>query len=852
MPVQYPFEVTPEEALRRCEEESADIPQEMVNRNAIDTESFIGLGQERFFSAIRAGILMEDPYANVYVPGLAGHRGFSVVENAVKTVLEEAAQANVRHFLAPRDWCYVHNFKNSCCPMPVSFPQGEGRVFKEKIAALRTILEKGIRRAMQSKDIRDEHRRHVQERRSWLVQKKEEFEKEARARGFTISDTSDGGTFPDAVGFAVLSRKKRKRSAPARMQKTEYNALTDEEKKEITRKELELTALAESIMLAADKKADETVAQINKREKRAVDAVITRAFRAFRGKDFSSDRVPPVAGAVAQGESASGGQGNEPLTAYLRGLKEYARSRHRIFLEKDNEGSEEDDESSLLKALEPTDDPFLPWKVNLFVDNAETDGAPLVARSISSIEEFAGNLNTRSFLGGSQTDHTRLEAGFAAQANGGVLILDADDLLAVPGLWDTVKKYVRNQRISFETVETLIGADSPSMRPQPIPLTMRVVLFGSSELLERIAEYDDDFTSFFKIRAEALPFVERTREEVAAYSGWFRGVAKEELQMNLSREGAARLIEHAGRLAGHQERLSTDLESLHDVLDEAALGAKKQERDCITAADVTEAIGAKIWRSDFFREIERQWIRDKKLLVAVSGIVVGQINGLVVFEEGGLTFGAPVRLAARTSCGAIGVVNIQHKAGLDGEFLKKADHTVRGLLKARFAQEHPLALEIYFSFEQAYCEVNGDSASMAQYLVMLSSISGIPLRQSIAITGSLDLLGNVQPIGGVNDKVAGFFRVCERVGELSGEQGVIIPWQNKKELMLPEDVVAAIRAEKFHVWAVATLDEAVRVLTGEEPAEVERKAKEQLLRYFHIAQKFPGSKCAPPEEDDKE
>lgn len=832
MQTQYPSEVTFEEALRRCGTEEIPLHEEMPSQNACDPAAFFGLGQERFFSAIRTGILLEDPYANIYVAGITGPRGFRVVKDAVLAAVKEAAESGARRFSEPRDWCYVYNVLNSRCPMSLSFPRGEGHLFKEVIAVLRIRLEEGIRHAVLRADIRNEEFRLKADKYDWLIKAEKDLTREACASGFLMEGAFVDEPLSDAVRFTILSKRKTKKISKRKTKKSvqakpmtikEFDALAADEKEEITRKKFEFAVRAESVMRESDERDSAIMSRVRHLEKEAASARIDEIFIGCERSWF---------------EEAS------PHAAYIRGLKEYAREQYRIFLEEEGEhGEESEDDDLLAKALEPTEgDPFLPWKVNLFVDNVKMDGVPVIAQNISRLEEFAGYLNSVHILGASRTDHTRMEPGLAARANGGVLVLDVENLLSVPGLWDTVKKYLKNRQVSFETVETLLGYDSPPVRPVPIPLDLKIVLFGDRELFDLIRENDSEFAAFFTIRAEVLPSVERTAAEVAAYGAWLCDVAKKEEESSLSLDGVARLIEYAGRLAGSQERLSTDCESLRGILHEATLCAKKRKRDCIAAADVQESIMTKFWRSNFLQELEQRSIRDQKILVAVSGEVVGQINGLAVAESGGFSFGYPARLTARTNCGTLGVVNIQHKAGLDGELLKKADHTVRALLKARFAKDFPLAVEVHFSFEQSYCEINGDSASVAQYIVMLSSIARVPIRQSIAITGSLDVLGNVQPIGGVNEKIEGFFKVCQKVGALSCKQGVVIPWQNKKDLMLCDEVIAAIRGGKFHVWAARTLDEAIEVLTGREPAEVERKVKEVLRDYSRKAQEFYGNR----------
>ncbi len=423
------------------------------------------------------------------------------------------------------------------------------------------------------------------------------------------------------------------------------------------------------------------------------------------------------------------------------------------------------------------------------------------------------------------------------EANGGYWILDAGDFRMIPYGWQVLKRIIKSRTLAIETPYSLMGYELP-IQPIPIPANIRVILFGDSGLLEWLSHEDPDFNDLFKIRADVKPFVEYSPEQVGAFGDWIDWFTNEEKIISPLKDAVGAIIEHAGRLADHQERLSTDFGALETTIKQAALIARTENADKITRAHVGRALKENFWRSNLPYEYLQEAVKEGTILVLVSGEEIGQINGLYVMARGTISFGSPARITSQVNLGKPEFNNIQYNSGLGGKILGKGGETVIALYKGRYVQDIPDAIEKYISFEQTYNIVDGDSASLAQYVCLLSKIAEVPIQQSIAVTGSLDMHGRVQPIGGVNEKIEGFFDACRVCGELTGEQGVVIPVQNKKHLMLRDDVVKAVNERKFHVWSVETPDEAIKILTGMDPKKFDAKVKKRVRQFANRARVF--------------
>jgi lon-related putative ATP-dependent protease len=498
----------------------------------------------------------------------------------------------------------------------------------------------------------------------------------------------------------------------------------------------------------------------------------------------------------------------------------------------------------------PTPEPsFVQYQVNVFVDHSETQGAPVVMEINPTYPNLFGAVERRAQFGALVTDFTLIRAGALHRANGGYLILEAMDLLRWYFSYEALKRCLKDRQIKIEDLAEQFGLISTrTLQPQPIPLQVKVVLIGDPYIYQILYIYDEDFHKFFKIKAHFDWEMKKTPDHVQKFCEAVAGYIHEEKLMPVHKTGMARLLEYAGELAGHKDKLTLQLKEVLDALKEAYYWAKNNTHEVIFGTDVEKAIQEKIYRSDLPEEKMQEFIDEGMLFIETSGRVVGQVNGLSVYALGDHAFGRPSRITATIALGREGVVAIDRESQLSGNIHTKGVMILAGYLKSHFAQDKPLTLSASLCFEQSYGMVEGDSASGAELLALLSALADVPLAQNIAVTGSVSQRGEAQPIGGVNWKIEGFYKVCKARG-LDGAQGVVIPKANVQDLMLKKEVVDAVKDGKFHVWAIGHIDEALELLTGLpagrrlpdgawEPDTVNDKVDKKLRQMMELAKEL--------------
>ncbi|MEM7009279.1 MAG: ATP-binding protein, partial [Thermodesulfobacteriota bacterium] len=460
---------------------------------------------------------------------------------------------------------------------------------------------------------------------------------------------------------------------------------------------------------------------------------------------------------------------------------------------------------------------FTEYKVNVFIDNSNTNGAPVISETHPTYSNLFGSIEKEARFGALVTDFTMIRAGSIAKASGGYIVLDALDLFKYPFVWDSLKKALENEELRIEDVYEQYGFSSTvGIRPEPVKLDIKVIIAGSSQLYQMLYAYDEDFRKLFKAKADFDYIVDRDDEVLSQYACFIKSVCDREGLNRFDRGGVETVIEYSSRIAGDQNKLSVQLGSISKILTEASYWAKVDNNSkAIKRAHVERAIDEKIYRSSMVEDKIQEMIAKGSIMVDTQGLVVGQINGLAVYNMGDYAFGKPSRITCETYMGTEGLINIDRRAKLSGNIHDKGVLILSGYIGTQYAQNKPLSLSASIGFEQSYEMVDGDSASTAELVVLLSSLSDIPIKQSFAITGSVNQKGQIQPIGGVNEKVEGFYQVCKAKG-FTGEQGVIIPHQNVKNLMLNREVVSAIKKKEFHIYPVETVDQAVELLTGKE------------------------------------
>lgn len=453
------------------------------------------------------------------------------------------------------------------------------------------------------------------------------------------------------------------------------------------------------------------------------------------------------------------------------------------------------------------------YKVNLLVDNSETRGAPIVEELHPTYANLIGRIDRRVRFGAVHTDFTMIRSGAMLRANGGYLILNALDLLNDPFAWQALKRIIRQNEVTIEAAGDLFGFTGGSMKPEPIPVSLKIIMAGSPALYHALYYLDEDFKNLFKVRSDFDTQIKSSAAEKMRYANFVACVVKSNGLLPFDRDAVAGVVDHAVRLAGKKEKLSLRFSELLDLAREASYWARQSGRETVGKEDVDKALGEKMYRGNLIDERVRELISEGTIMVDVTGRVPGQVNGLSVYETGEFAFGKPCRITARVYLGKAGVIDIEREAKLSGRIYNKGVFILSGYLGGTYAQDKPLSLSASVAFEQSYGDVEGDSASAAELIALLSSIADVPVQQGLAVTGSINQKGGMQPIGGVNEKIEGFFAVCRSRG-LSGDQGVVIPAVNRKNLMLNKEALEAVRNGGFHVYAVRTVNEALELLTG--------------------------------------
>jgi len=461
-------------------------------------------------------------------------------------------------------------------------------------------------------------------------------------------------------------------------------------------------------------------------------------------------------------------------------------------------------------------DPFLPFQVNVFVDNSVTKGPPVIVESNPNYANLFGKMERRFFFGGYLSDHTMLKPGALHLANGGYLLLSAMDVVTNPAVWPALKRAIKTKEVGIEDPMEQFGLIiSQGLRPEPMPVNVKVVLIGDSLLYQLLSTYDEDFWEAFRVKADFDFQIDRTKENMMAFAAFVAGCCEDCELRHFDPTGVAKVVEYAARMVADQEKLSSRFAQIMELVQEAEYWARKDNASLVAGRHVDMAVEERRFRHSLPDERIRELIDNGTIMIDVEGVVIGQVNGLSLYSLGDVTFGKPSRITCKTFLGRGGVINIERESQLSGRIHDKGVLILSGYMGWRYAQDNPLSLSASVCFEQSYEGVEGDSAASAELYALLSSLSEVPIRQNIAVTGSVNQKGEIQPIGGVNQKIESFFQVCKAKG-LSGDQGVIIPQQNLRNLMLRQEVVDAVKQGKFHVYAVSTVDEGIEILTGVE------------------------------------
>ncbi|BAF60066.1 hypothetical protein PTH_1885 [Pelotomaculum thermopropionicum SI] len=754
----------PVEKLRRvCRDEELDFCRTTEDVPPLD--GFIG--QERAVRSMQFGLSINAPGYNIFVVGPPG-TGKSTYVQAVVSQL--AAGGPV-----PNDWCYIYNFADHDRPLAVSLPPGEGRVFQKDMEELISDLRVTIPKAFESGDYEEKKNSIVQSVQQKMGGYLQALEAEALEAGFDMKQTPRG--------FIFIPVKDGKPFSPE-----DYEQLPGQVRREMEEKGRKLHKKLENTFHTyrmLEKQANEQIAELEK------EIALFAAGPLFDKMLEKYKKYPAI-------------------VDYLKAvLKDITNNNLEIFK---NPGSAA--ANMPLPFSQEEVDSYFRYRVNLFINNEKSGGAPVVIEPSSNYYNLFGKIEYRSQIFSLNTDFTMIKPGAIHRANGGYLILQAQDVLSDPFAWVTLKKSLKYRQAIVENIgEQYRLVPTVSLRPEPIPLNVKVILIGSPLLYYLLYNLDEDFQKLFKVRVDFDTEMPRTPENLRQYASFVNSVCRRENLKHFSRSGLARLIEYGSRLSGRQNKLSTRFNEVFEIVYEAAAWAQAEGSGYVEASHVEKALEERNYRSRRLEEKIQELITQDKILIDVSGSVVGQVNGLYVVESGGHSFGRPAKITARTYMGRGGVINIERETRMSGSIHSKGVLTLAGYLGGKFAQDKPLGLTAQITFEQLYDGVEGDSASSAELYAILSSLADLPLKQNLAVTGSVNQFGEIQPVGGVTEKIEGFFDVCKAKG-LSGDQGVIIPVQNVDDLMLRDEILDAVKKGRFHIYAIRNVEEGIELLSG--------------------------------------
>ena len=729
------------------------------------TDNDLIYGQERGIKALEFGLSISSKGYNLYLEGPAG---VGKTMYTKKYVSEIASKQKT-----PDDWCYLYNFEDPNEPIAVSLSAGSGKEFKESMDSFIKDIRKYLKITFSNEDFEKEKaliRQGYDDKKDKLLTS---LNKQCLKYGFQVKSAQNG-----IYMMPVLNGKA--------IEEDEFDKLDEETRKDFEEKSnivqdfiVQAIGQIKLIDREADKRIDEWQSNI---------ALLT--INAY---------INPIRASYKK---------YKKIVGFLDNVKKDILKNLNYFInEKEVEPTPQNPKPEAIK-------PWLNYRVNLFVDNSNLEGAPVIMDTNYIYHNLFGKLEYENQFGMLKTDFTMIKPGLLHKANGGYIILQAQDLLSNQICYDALKKALLVKEISIENnMEQRSYMVMISLKPEPIPLDVKVLLLGDSEIYHTLLALDPDFRKLFKIKAEFEEDAPRNEENIQKLAKFVHNYSEREGCLPLDKGAMAKIVEFTSRITEDKEKLSTHFSEIGEVISEASTWAKLSKKKIVTKEFIDKTLSERIDRIKKYDERYSEMIQDNTLLISTEGYETGVINGLTVMTIGDFTFGKPSRITANTYMGKTGIVNIEREVEISGPSHSKGVLILSGYLGEKFAQDFPLSLTASLCFEQLYNGVDGDSASSTEAYAILSSLSGIPINQSIAVTGSVNQKGTIQPIGGVNEKIEGFYKTCKMKG-LNYEQGVIIPIQNVRNLHLSDEVIQAVKEGKFHIYAVSTIDEGIEILTG--------------------------------------
>ena len=757
------------------------------------------LGQARALKALDFAIGVKHQGYNLYVMGPPGLSKHAIIKDVLNNIASERP--------TPSDWCYTHNFETDHRPEILELPAGRGRKFHKNMNTLITELGKSIPAAFETNEYRERIQlieREASTKQSDLVKK---YKKLAREDSILLEETPSGFTLSPIVEDKALSLE-------------EFNLLSPDLQEIFNEKTSELQEQLEFI-----------IPQLNQISRDSNEKI----------KSMNRDVALYATGHLIKDLIGRYGDINSVVN-YLENVQKDVLDHLQDF-------AKFEDELTAGESATAKDNSLERYKINLLVDNSELEGAPVIYLDNPTYHNLVGRIEYDSFMGSISTDFTLIKPGAIHQANGGYLIIDAEKLLVQPFAWEALKRTLYAHMLRIESMEQMLSTDTAkSLEPAPIPIDIKIIIIGDRQLYYELHQLDPDFSELFKVEADFDEEISHNAENNFLYARLLATRCRKLNLQEIEKEAVNKILQYSSRLAGDSEKLSTKLRSITELLIEADYWAKKSSHEFITSNDVSDAIKAQTLRISRIQNLIQEDINRGTILINTNGKQTGQVNGLSVFDIGKYGFGQPSCITATVRLGNGQIINIEREVDLSGSIHDKGVLILSALLANRYGKNLPLSFSASLAFEQSYGRIDGDSASVAEYCALISALIDLPINQGFAVTGSLNQQGKVQAIGGVNEKIEGFFEICKIRG-LTGEQGCIIPAINQKNLLLNNEVLNAVEEGKFHIYIIDHVDEALEILTGLKPGqqlengEFERKTindmvNKQLVKMADCSRQF--------------
>jgi lon-related putative ATP-dependent protease len=767
------------------------------------------IGQDRAIKAIRLALDMNHSGYNVFVTGMSGTGRTTIVTNILKKIAQDKA--------VPSDWIYVFNFDDPDSPIALELPPGKAKEFQQEMEDLIETLKKEIPERFSSEDYEKQKikilNKNQEQKRKLLT----ELEKTAVEQDVLIQNTP--------TGFQTVVLKNKQPIKPE-----EYEALSDQEKEKVNQRVEVIQKEINETMRQVVKLDRETQQEVRELNEKVARFIVLRNILEIRA---AYEAYPEVVNYLDQVNSD-----------IIKNIKDFI-----------THSKEEPEKEDMFNASE---EHFKRYKINIIVDNGNVEGAPVIYEPNPTYNNLFGRIEKQTIMGARVTDFTLIKNGSLHRANGGFLMTEAFHVLKNPFVYDALKRAIKMREIRIEDLQDLSGIGSAAtLRPQSIPLNLKVILIGWNQIYYALQAYDQDFAKIFKIRADFDYETEANQDNLVQYSRYIKKICDEEKLLPFHRNAIKEIVQYGHTLVDNQNKLSLQFGSLVSVIREANFYAKSESKQYVEASQIKKAIKEHRNRHGLVEEKIQEMYKKDIFQIDTTGDKIGQINGLAVYVLGDYSYGRPNKITAKTYIGSENLINIERKARLSGKIHDKGLLILNGFFNSKFGQYMPLNFSASLTFEQSYSMIDGDSASSTELYALISSLADSPIKQGIAVTGSVNQNGEIQPIGGVNQKIEGFYKVCKDKG-LNGQQGVIIPQSNLENLMLDEEVVRAVRQNKFNIWAIDTIEDGLKILTGIEPGirqknhkfpknSIYGKVEDKLTTYAKRAAKFRKSFDSKPE-----